>query len=107
MERSGSRLTRNASAMALIPILGMLGGIVLGAIRVWSLRIDEFVALGYIVRGGFVGSVLGAVVAVAVGVLELGSLTSVKKLMVLIAFVAVLLWAVVTLLGGLAANGTL
>jgi len=107
MENSGSRLTRNASAFALFPILGMLGGLLLGAIRVWILRADEFAAIGYVVQGGFVGSVFGAVVAVGVAALERRSLTSLKKLMGFIVVVAVLLWAVITLLRDLAANGTL
>jgi len=107
VERSGSRLTRNASAMALFPILGMMGGILLGAIRVWVLRADELAAVSYVVQGGFVGSVLGAMVAVGTAALERRSLTSLKRLMGFIVIVAVLLWAVITLLRDLAANGTL
>jgi len=93
--------------MALFPILGMMGGILLGAFRVWIIRADEFAAVSYVVQGGFIGSVLGAVVAVAFAALERRSLTSLKKLMGLIVIVAVLLWAVVTLLRDLTANGTL
>jgi hypothetical protein len=107
MKRNGSRLGTSASALALFPILGMLGGILFGLFRGWILNADAFTATAYFVRSGFVGSVLGAVVAVAAAVLERGSVTSLKKLMVLIAVAAVLLWVVITLLGGLAANGTL
>jgi len=107
VEHSESRLTRNASAMALFPILGMLGGLLLGAIRVWILRPDELRALGYIVREGFIGSVLGAVVLVGIAALERRSLKSLKKLMAYIVVVAVLLWAAITLLRDLTANGTL
>jgi len=93
--------------MALFPILGMMGGILLGAIRVWVLRADELAAVSYVVQGGFVGSVLGAMVAVGTAALERRSLTSLKRLMGFIVIVAVLLWAVITLLRDLAANGTL
>jgi hypothetical protein len=107
MEHSESRLTRNASAMALFPILGMMGGILFGAFRVWIFSLDGLVGLRIVVQGGFVGSVLGAVVAVGFAALERRSLTSLQKLMGLIVVVAVLLWAVMTLLRDLAANGTL
>jgi hypothetical protein len=107
MPSSGSRLTRNASALALFPILGMLGGVVLGALRVWIVRTDELVAIGYIVKAGFIGSVVGVLVPVVLATLERESLTSVKKLMVLVAVASVVLWVIITLLGGLVANGTL
>ena len=107
MERSGSRLARNASAMALFPILGMLGGILLGVLRAWLFNLDPFIATGYYVRGGFLGSILGAAAAVAVAVLERRNLTSIRRLMILIAIASVVLWFIFTLLGSLAANGTL
>jgi hypothetical protein len=93
--------------MALFPIVGMLGGIVLGAIRVWALRVNDFEAVGHFVRGGFFGSVFGAVVAVGVAVLERRRLYSLRRLMAYIVVVAFLLWAVIMLLRDLTANGTL
>jgi hypothetical protein len=107
MERSESRLNRNVSAMALFPILGMLGGILLGAIRVKMLSADEIAAVGYLVQGGFIGSALGVAVAVVFAAVERSTLTSLKKLMGTIVVIAVLLWALVTLLRDLVANGTL
>jgi hypothetical protein len=91
----------------LLPILGMLGGIMLGAIRVKILHADEFAAVGYLVRGGFIGSVIGVVAAVIVAVLKRRDFTSVRKLMVLVLVAGVVLWAVITLIRDLVANGTL
>jgi hypothetical protein len=85
----------------------MLGGIALGVIRAKILIADEFAAIGFVVRGGFIGSVLGVAVAVMIAVLERQSLTSLRKLMVTIVVVAVVLWAAITLLRDLVANGTL
>jgi hypothetical protein len=107
MERGESRLTQSASVLVLFPILGMLGGIILGVIRVWILRGDEIAAVVHIVRGGFIGSVIGVVAAVLVAVLERRAFTSVRKLMVLVLVVGVVFWAVITLIRDLVANGTL
>ena len=71
------------------------------------MRPDELAATGYVARGGFLGSVLGLVAAVALAALERKSFTSIKRLMGLVALVDVLLWVVITILSSLAANGTL
>jgi hypothetical protein len=107
MERINSGLAKSASAWALFPILGLMGGILFGVIRVWIWRGDELRALGLIVQGGFFGSVFGAVAVFVFAVLERKNLASLKKMMGIILVVALLLWVVVMLLRDLVGSGVL
>jgi hypothetical protein len=107
MERPHTRLSQSASALVLFPIVGLLGGILLGVIRAQIMRGDPFANLVRVVEGGFLGSVFGAGAAIVFGILERKSLTSVKKMMGFVLAVAVVLWAVVTLVRDLVASGVL
>ena len=107
MERPSSSLTRNASLLIIFPIVGMMAGIAFGVIRTWIWGGDPFRQITYVVSGGFLGSVSGAVAAVAIGVFERRRLTSLQKMMGLILVAGTLLWAVLTLLRSLVINGSL
>jgi hypothetical protein len=98
MDRPQSRLARSASALALFPILGLLGGILLGVIRAYIWRGDELMNLGLTVQSAVLGSLYGTAVAVIFAVLERKNLTSIKRMMAIILVVAVVIWAVVTVL---------
>jgi hypothetical protein len=102
-----SFLTKSASAMILFPILGMVGGLLYGAFRARAGRLDEFGSIELVVKCGFLGSVFGAMIAVAVAIFGWKSVISLKKLLALIALASVLLWALITLLRSLTASGVI
>ena len=102
-----SFLTKSASAMILFPILGMVGGLLYGAVqaRVW--RSDEFATIALVVKCGFLGSVFGAMIGVAIATVGWRSVFTVKRLLLLVAFASVLLWPLITLLRSLTASGVI
>jgi hypothetical protein len=109
MDRPQSRLAKSAAVLVLFPILGLLGGILLGVIRAWIWRGDEFMNLWLTVRSAFLGSVFGAAAAVILAVLERKNLTSLRRQMafILAVAVAVVIWAIVVLIRDLLASGVL
>jgi hypothetical protein len=107
MDQKQSRLAGSASALAIFPIVGLFGGILLGVIRAEILRGDELMNLGLTVQAAFLGSVYGAAVAVIFAVLARKNLTSLKRMMAVILAVAVVIWAVVVLLRDLTGSGVL
>ena len=108
MDLEESRLARNASAKALFVILGMLGGLLAGAIRAQVGRVDELTAILLVARGGFIGSVFGVGVAIATAtVAGRRSLASIKGLMGVVVVAALLFSCVIGLLLDLAAQGIL
>jgi hypothetical protein len=107
MEHRESLLTKSASAMILIPILGMVGGLLYGAVRARIGRMDELGTIAMVVKSGFLGSVFGGLIGVAVATELWKSLTSLKRLLALVAVATVLLWALITLLRGLTASGVI
>ena len=107
MEARGSRLLGNASGIVILTITIMLAGLAFGVIRSWIGPHDPFLEIGFVASGGFVGTLFGLGLAVVLSVLERGSFRSLKKTMGVIAVVAVVLWAIITLLRDLSANGTL
>jgi hypothetical protein len=106
-ENRQSRLLGNAAGVVILAIVGMMAGFIFGLIRSWIGRHDPFEQIGTVVSGGFVGTVLGLGLAIVLAVMERGSFRSLKKTMAVVAVAAVVLWAIITLLRDLAANGTL
>jgi hypothetical protein len=107
VEDRPSRLLGNAAGIVIVTIGGMLAGLAFGFIRSRIGPRDALVQLGSIVAGGFFGSVFGLGLAIMLAVLERGSFRSLKKTMGFIAVAAVVIWAIITLLRDLSANGTL
>ncbi len=66
MEPRKSRWEQSAGALALFPILGLLGGILVNVLRA-NLGADPFASVELIAQGGFLGSVFGVAVAVLCG----------------------------------------
>jgi hypothetical protein len=108
VERTRSVFERTASATAVFPIFGMLAGLLVGVIRARINFVDELTQLQLITRGGFVGFVLGAAIAVA-SVLWPGrrGATSLRGLMLAVLVAALLGWFLVTTLFNGLANGSL
>jgi hypothetical protein len=106
-EEREPRLLGNAAGIVIMTIVGMMAGFAFGVVRSWIGRHDPFAQLALVVSGGFIGTVLGLGLAIVLAVLERGSFRSLKKTMAVVAVTAVVLWAIVTLLRDLVANGTL
>jgi hypothetical protein len=93
MERDNPRLVGTASALIILPILGLLGGLVLGAIGVSIGGLDEITGLVFTIRWGVTGFFLGLGLVVVLSVsLRRKDLFSVRGLMVLVAVMAVVSW---------------
>ena len=107
MEIQRSRLLGNASGVVILPIAGLIGGLAFGMFRAWIAPRDPLLQVGIVATGGFMGTVFGLGLAVMLAVLERGSFRSLKKTMGVVAVTAVVLWAIITLLRDLSANGTL
>ncbi len=107
MEVRQSRLLGNAAGVVVVTIAGLLAGLAFGVIRSWIGPPDALVQIGFVTLGGFLGTVFGLGLAVVLSVVERGSFRSLKKTMGVVAVAAVVLWAIVTLLRDLSANGTL
>jgi hypothetical protein len=112
MGRENSRLVKNVSAMALFPILGMMGGLLVGFVRARARAVDEFTTIGLVTRGGFFGFAIGTAVAMALALLRLspyslGSrVVSLKGLMGIVVLAAALCY-VIKLLADLVLGGVL
>jgi hypothetical protein len=107
MKTDEPRLLGNAAEVVILTIGGMMAGLAFGVIRSWIGPHDPFQQLRQVISGGFVGTVLGLGLAIVLAVLERGSFRSLKKTMAVVAVTAVVLWAIITLLRDLVANGTL
>jgi len=107
MEVRDSRLLGNAAGIAVLTIAGLTAGLAFGVIRSWIGPKDPFQQIGFVASGGFLGMVFGLGLAVVLSVLERGSFRSLKKTMGFVVVTAVVVWAIVTLLRDLTANGTL
>ena len=100
-------LNKSASAMILFPILGMVGGLLYGALRAGIGRLDDLRSIETVVKCGFLGSVFGGMIGVAVATWSWKSVTSLKSLLIMVALASVLLWAWITLLRSLTASGVI
>jgi hypothetical protein len=98
MERDELRLLRTASFKIIIPIFGMIGGLLIGLVWAKIERVDEFTEILFVVKGAFAGSVLGmgTILATSLG-LEWKHFASLQALMVVIAVSALFLIYLVTI----------
>jgi hypothetical protein len=106
MEPDDSSLQRNASFKVLLPIVGLLGGLVLGAIRAWVFTSDPLQILTLIISGGFVGSTLGmaAVLATAYPLCR-RNLSSLRGLLIMALIAAFVTWFVLGMVQALSSSG--
>jgi hypothetical protein len=101
MERDNPRLVGTASALVILPILGLLGGLVLGAIGASIGGVGEFPGLMLTIRWGVTGFFLGLALVVVLSVsLRRKGLFSIRGLMVLVVVAAVLSWFFARILFG-------
>ena len=98
LEGREPRLLGNAAGVVIITIAGLLGGLAFGFMRAWLVPREPLEHVGFVVSGGFFGSVFGLALAIVLAVLERGSFRSLKKTMGVVAVTAVVLWAIVVLM---------
>jgi hypothetical protein len=101
MERDNPRLAGTASALIILPILGLLGGLALGAIGVIIGGLDEITGLMFTIRWGVTGFFLGLALVVVLSVsLRRKNWFSIRGLMVLVAIAGLLSWYFARILFG-------
>jgi hypothetical protein len=93
MNGDPSHLESDASAKVLWPVLGLLAGLLVGALRSWLAGTDPLAAVSLVIAGGVVGSALGMVIVLAQlfppRKYDLGSL---RGLMSLVLAATLILW---------------
>jgi hypothetical protein len=98
MDRPEIHRLRSASALAIVPIAGLAGGLILGAFGAWLSSADELTGLRLVIRYGAAGFFFGIILilfgvcVVRLKVKSLGGLTA------LVAVAAFLLWYVTRVL---------
>jgi hypothetical protein len=101
MDQPATKLARSASAAILFPIAGLLGGILIGALRGITTRPDPITRLGYVLRWGIAGFFLGLFVIVLLSLNLRGKrIVSIRRLMAYIAIAGLLFWYVTRILSG-------
>ena len=101
MERDNPRLVGTGSALVILPIVGLLGGLALGAIGASLGGVDEITGLVFTIRWGVTGFFLGlALVVVFSASLRRKDLFSIRGLMVLVVIAGVLSWFFTRILFG-------
>jgi hypothetical protein len=99
MDHAEPKLSRSASAKAVFPIVGMLGGLLLGTVWAKVSRADELAAVHCVTRWAVTGFFVGLILVVF-GALKLGrkDIISVRRLMLLAVIATLLCWYVVKIL---------
>jgi hypothetical protein len=101
MERDNPRLVERASALVVLPIVGLLGGLGLGAIAASITGAGEITSLVLTIRWGVTGFFLGlALVVVLSASLRRKDLVSIRGLIVLVVIAGVLSWFFTRILFG-------
>src|SRR5262249_7867062 len=107
MDRENPVFLSTASAMAIWPIIGMLGGLLLGSIRASLQRADEFASLSSTIRWGVTGFFLGLALIVLLSfslkqsdITSSRNFTSLRRLMVIVVVAALLSWYFTKILFG-------
>ncbi|APW61492.1 hypothetical protein [Paludisphaera borealis] len=92
MDQTGSRLGASAARTVIIPIAGLLGGLIVGV--AWSAirGAADFDAVWIVVKGALVGSFLGMGAALVAATGTRSSLTTIRGLAWLVGIAAILLF---------------
>jgi hypothetical protein len=99
MEPDDSPLQRTASFKVLLPIVGLLGGLVLGAVRAWIFTSDPLLSVTLVIAGGIVGSSLGMAAVLATAYpFRKADLSSLRGLLILGLIAAIVTWFVLVML---------
>jgi hypothetical protein len=84
---------RNASAVVIIPIAGMMGGLIVGGIRAWALGLTDLNELTCIIKWAVTGFFAGLALVVLLAIQFRGrDVISVRRLMALVAVAGLLTW---------------
>jgi hypothetical protein len=91
MDQPGSRLVASAATTVIIPIVGLLGGLIVGVAWTVLRGAADFDAIWIVVKGALVGSFLGMGTAMVVATGARTSLTTIRGLAWLVGIAAILL----------------
>jgi hypothetical protein len=92
MNRADIKVPRSASALAILPIAGLVGGLILGALGAWLASADELTSLRLVIRYGAAGFFFGLVLILLGVCVQRLRIKSIGGLTVLVAVAALLLW---------------
>jgi hypothetical protein len=94
-------VSRSASAAVIYPIVGMLGGLCIGAIRARSRGLVDLEQLACVVKWGVTGffAGLGLVLLLALQ-FRRGDVVSIRRLMALVLFAGIVAWFIARVLFG-------
>jgi hypothetical protein len=99
MDPEGSRPEESAPRKVLLPVLGLLGGLLVGGVRAWLWSGDPIRTAGLVIAGGLVGSTLGMAAVLATAYpLRRWNLSSLRGLLILGLIAAVVTWFVLVML---------
>jgi hypothetical protein len=99
MDEHESPFEASASRKVLLPVAGLLLGLLLGAVRAWVFTSDPLLATRLIIAGGLVGSTFGmAAVLAGAYPLRRTDLSSVRGLLILVLIAAIVTWFVLGML---------
>jgi hypothetical protein len=101
MDRDNPKLLGKASGIVILPIVGMMGGLLLGAIVASIQRADEITSLHSVLRWGVTGFFLGlALVVLSSLSLRRKGIVSLRRLMILVVIAGLLSWYFTQILFG-------
>jgi hypothetical protein len=95
MERHEIKLDgrRSASAAVIVPIVGMLGGLLVGVFRASGRGLDELVQVARVVKWGVTGFFGGLALVVLLALqLRREDVISIRRLMALVLIAALIAW---------------
>ena len=86
-------VSRNASAAVIAPVLGMMGGLLVGGVRAWSRGLVDLELLTCVLKWGVTGffAGLGLVLLMALQ-FRRTDVISIRRLMVLVAVAGIVAW---------------
>jgi hypothetical protein len=98
MNREQLEVPRSASALVIIPITGMISGLILGLVVARIVTSDELLSLRVATKFGVAGFFIGCVVILAGVCVRRGAMRSLKGLIGFVAVVGLLAWFVTRIL---------
>lgn len=101
MDQQESNLARNASTAVLVPIGGLVGGLIVGGIRARALGLDEFSQIACVLKWAVTGFFAGlALVVLLACTLRMSEPVTLRRLMVFVIVAGVLAWFFARILFG-------
>lgn len=86
-------VSRNASAAVIAPIVGMMGGLLVGAVRTWIRGLADLELLSCVIKWGATGFFAGLALVLLLALqYRRGAALTIRRLMALVAVAAIIAW---------------